>query len=257
MTRYTKLIGIDLKHGYFRSGWCSDFAIAPTADTGIRLQNHRCLFKPREGGADAYVEVDGAGRPLIPFDADTALAFALALRNPAFGLYTDPVPLADGPGYQLAYPAQPAAAYLTVAARRDFNAPAGENLALQFLPRQLPSVFYLVTDRSGADSDFAIAAPDAGPGWQLAPGSDQVAVRLAQQYPGKRVLRFVSEQPVPCREAGPLGVRLLHAGTPVLGNLASPSWRSLSRVRLADTGQDVDAMVEIVKYLSNTSLTKV
>jgi len=258
MTRHAKLIGIDLKHSYFRSGWCTDFDVAPAADTEIRMKNHRCVFKPREGGADAYVEVDAAGKPLIPFVQGIALSFKLLLRNPAFQLYTDPAPLADGLDYQLDYPAhQPADGYLTVAVQRDFNQPAGENIELSFSSKKMLWVYYVVTDRGGPASDFAIASADPQLAWRLDKGSDEVSAKLAQQYQGTRVLRFISDQPMPCREDGLAGMRLLYAGTPVMQNLASPSWRNFYRAKMAATGKDVDAMMQIVKYLSNTSLTKV
>lgn len=257
MTRHAKLMGIDLKHNYARSGWCTDFDVAAAPDTGIRLQNHRCVLKPRAGGADLYVEVDTAGKPLIPFAKGVELSFELLLRNPEFALYTDPAPLAEGPDYRLIYPAGRARCYLTVAVRRAFNQAAGPNLELAFPAKKLLWVYYVVTDRTGADSDFAIAPADPQLAWKLDNSSDELAAKLAQQYQGARVLRFVSGQLLPCREDGLAGMRLLYAGTQVMQNLPSPSWRNFYRAKMAATGQDVDAMMQIVKYLSNTSLTKV
>ena len=216
------------------------------------------MVKTRPGGTDAYVEVDATGKPLIPFAKNSVLSFNLILRNPEFQLFTDATPLAGGGDYQLAYSTQKSAGcYLSVAVRRDFNQLPGNNLQLSFSAKKMLWVYYLVTDRGDANTDYSITAADPLITWKLDNSTDDVSDKLALQYPGKRVLRFSSELLLPCREEGLSGMRLLAAGTSVMENLPSPSWRNFFKAKMAATGEYVDAMFQIVKYLSNTSLTKV
>lgn len=258
MNSYAKLVGLDLKHGYYRSGWCGDFDVSTGGETETQFKNHRCVVKTRPGGLDAYIEVDASGKPLIPLAKDSVLTFDLSLRNPEFLLFTDAAPLAGGADYQLTYPEQKSAGrYFGVVVKRDFSHLPGGNLQLSFSAKKMLWVYYVVTDRGGADTDYAIVAADPLISWKFDNRIDDIATKLAQQYPGKRVLRFSSEALLPCREDGLSGIRLLVAGIPIMENLPTPSWRNFFKTRKAAAGGDVDAMFQVVTYLSNTSLTKV
>ncbi|MBL8473314.1 MAG: hypothetical protein KF778_03920 [Rhodocyclaceae bacterium] len=258
MNAYRKLLGMDIKHAYYRSGWCGDFDLSPAGDTRAMLTNHRCLIKPRPAGMDVYVEADGAGKPLIPFPVDSVLRFSLDLRSPDFLLFTDATPLAGGSDYELIYPSVPSGSnYVDIAVRRNFNQAPGNNLQLSFAAKKLLAVYYLVTDRDKPDNAYAIAGAGQQPVWALADNSDAMSASLAGQYPGARVLRFIAQDIFPCSESGLPGIKLMEAGTAVLENLPYPSWRNFFKAKLASTGEFVDAAFQIVKYLSNTSLTKV
>lgn len=258
MNSYAKLIGIDLKHSYYSDGWCTDFDVVPSEKTKELLRNHRCTTKSRLGGINIYVEVDANGKPLIPFTKNDSLNFILSLRNPEFLLFTDETPLHSSNECQVIYPEKRSCeSYLGVAIHRDLNQLSGSDYQLSFSAKKMMWVYYLITDRSDADADYAINAADPQVSWRLDSGGDKLHTKLVEQYPGKRVLRFSSNKLLPCSDKGTSGTHLTVAGLSVADNLPNPSWRNFFKTRMAATGDHVDAMFHIVKYLSNTSLTKV
>ncbi|SMF97702.1 hypothetical protein SAMN02949497_0272 [Methylomagnum ishizawai] len=257
MSAHAKLFGIDLRHGYYSDQRCGDFALEADADSVALLRNHRCLFKPRPDGGDIYVETGGDGKPKIAFPPDAALAFALRLDNPGLPWFTDPALPANGGDYRIDPPAGPqAGCYAKLTIRRDFNQVGGSAVVLAFAARPVLWVYYVVTDQAG---EFAIASPDpALIAWQRADADDdRVAQALAVQYPGAECQRFVSERLVPCRESGLPHIRLQLGGNTVIENLPNPSWRNYFQTGIPASGGTVDAIFQIVKYLSNTTLTKV
>lgn len=259
MSAHAKLLGIDLKHGYYETGLCGDFDVVPDADTARLLRNHRCIMKKKANGADLYVETGGDKKPKIAFAQNTTLSFELRLKNPEFPLFTDPAPLVDGTNYQITYPGQPKNGFFAkIGVQRDFNKASGNNLEIAFSAKRALWVFYLITNQGGPGADFSIAFPD-DPSiiWNQAEGTDRVSQKLADQYPGMRRLRFASGQLLPCRESGLRHIQLLFGGNPLIESLPNPSWRNYFQTETAAGGGSVDAIFQVVKYLTNTTLTKV
>ena len=88
-------------------------------------------------------------------------------------------------------------------------------------------------------------------------GTDRISQQLAGQYPGTRGLRFASEEMIPCREAGLQHIQLLFEGNTIIESLPNPSWRNYFQTKVDANGGSVDAIFHVMKYLTNTTLTKV
>jgi hypothetical protein len=231
----------------------------PAGDTERLLRNHRCVLKPRADGADVYVETGGDGRPKIAFRPNAALSFALRLKNPEFPLFTDPAPPAGGGDWQITYPGGMADQYFAkIDIRRDFNQAGGAGVAIAFAAKPVLWVYYVITDQGGPGADFAVAGQDPQKTtWKQVAGTDRVSQKLADQYPGMRRLRFASEQMIPCRESGLQQIQLLLGGNALIESLPNPSWRNYFQTEREAGGGSVDAIFHVVKYLTNTTLTKV
>lgn len=257
---YAHLLGIVLKHSYYGNGLCGDFSLAPSADSERLLRNHRCVLKTRASGSDIYVEVGDDGRPRIPFGDGSTISFELRLRNPEFSLFTDPAALAGGEGYEIVYPdpAKQESFFARIDIHRDFNQVDGKISELLFSARSMFWIYYLVTDQTDSGTGFSISArDDPALTWKQAEGTDHFSRRLAGQYPGLRQLRFASEQMLPCREFGLRNVQLFLGGNAIVESLPSPSWRNYLQAEIGEQGARVDAVFHVLKYLTNTTLTKV
>lgn len=256
---YALLFELVLKHDYYSSGLCGDFAVVPEGNTARLLRNHRCLLKPKPSGADIFVEVGDSGKPKIAFSQNITLSFELQLKNPEFPLFTDSAPLAVGADYQIAYRQQATDAYFAkIDVRRDFNQVNGNPVEIAFSAKQVLWVFYLVTDQGDSGAGFSIAAPASQAiSWKQALGQDRISRKLADQYPGTRQLRFTSEQLIPCRESGLQHIQLSFGGNTLIESLPNPSWRNYFHTETAAKEGSVEAIFQVVKYLTNTTLTKV
>ena len=260
---HSRLLGIGVKHAYYSSGLCGDFDVAPTGDTERLLKNHRCVAKPKSNGTDVYVETGSDGKPKIAFDPNTTLSFELRLKNREFPLFTDLVESAlpsGGGDFQVttSYPGSggtAAQAFAKIDIRRDFNQVGGKDIEIGFTAKPVFWVYYLITNQGGAGSDFSVASPDPKrSAWKLAEGTDRISQQLADQYQDMRRLQFASEQMIPCRESGLQDIQLVFGGTTVIESLPNPSWRNYFQMEA--NGESVDAIFQVVKYLTNTTLTK-
>lgn len=263
---HARLLGIALRHAYYKDGLCGDLSLAPTGDTQRLLKNHRCVFKPKANGADLYVETGGDGKPKIPFAQGISLSFDLRLKNPEFPLFTDfsPFALPSGGGdFQITtcYPGPSGVAeqaFARINIRRDFNQVGTENIAIAFSAKPVLWVFYVITDQAGSAADFSITAHGSQSFiWKQSEGTDRISQKLADHYPGMARLRFVSEQSIPCRESGLQQIQLLFRGASLIESLPNPSWRNYFQMEMEAGGGSVDAIFQVVKLLSNTTLTKV
>lgn len=120
--------------------------------------------------------------------------------------------------------------------------------------------YYLLTDRTG---DFAIvdtSAPGPPVGFsganrillnQVPDEPDALAMALSRQFPDLQLFRFLSDQPVPCSSATRKGIELRLGGERVLGPIANPSVRQLSRITqtVGAVVQEHDVFPEVIKYL--------
>jgi len=256
---HARLFGIDVRHAYYNNGLCGDFALSPAVGTERLLRNHRCVVKPKANGADIYVETGGDGKPKIPFWQDAMLSFELRLKNPGFPLFTDPAPPSGGAGFQITYPGRTADKYFVkIDIRRDFNQVGGGNVEVAFSAKPVLWVYYVITDQGGANADFSVAGQDSQAiTWKRVEGTDRISLKLADHYPDTRRLRFASEQMIPCRESGLQHIQLLFGGNTIIESLPNPSWRNYFQTEREAGGGSVDAIYHVVKYLTNTTLTKV
>lgn len=256
---HARLMAVNLKHSYYSSGLCGDFALVPDLATERLLKNHRCVLKPRLGGVDVYIETAGDGKPKITFWPDAAFSFELRLQNADFPLFTDSMPLAGSGGWKIHYPSDTAQHFFArVEIQHDFNQVDGKHFDIAFSAKPVLWVYYLLANPGGSGADFSLAGGDIpGISWKRRDGEDGNTAKLASQYPGARCLRFVSSQAIPCREAGVKGIQLLVGGNAVAGGLPNPSWRNYFQTETEVQGKKADAIFQIVKYLSNTTLTKV
>lgn len=119
--------------------------------------------------------------------------------------------------------------------------------------------YYVVTNKG--DSQFRIEDRDESPlvfsddSWRdlsrEPDESDEVAKTLAQQYPDLRRIRFVSDEPVPCRQGARKSIHLKMNGDQVGGVLPNPSPRNYSTVEVARNGdlQREDSLFQVVKFI--------
>jgi len=259
MTSYARLFGIDLKHAYYSNGLCGDFVVAPDADSEKVLINHRCIVKPKANGIDVFVEMGDDDRPKIVFPQGATFAFELRLKNPEFPLFTDLTPLQGGADFQIKYPGRKAHnLFAKIEIQRDFNRTGGNAVEILFSTKSVRWIYFLITNQGGAGADFSLASQAHREiTWKQMDGTDRIARRLADQFPGARLLRFASQQAIPCRESGLQYLQLLFGGNTVVESLPNPSWRNYFQTEMAVNGESVDAIFHVVKYLTNTTLSKV
>ncbi len=87
--KYLPLFNLHLTHPYYTDDRCPDFQIEPTPDTHRRLNNYRCVLKPKPNGVQVLATVTDHGVPFIPMHKNALFAFHLRLQNPDFALFTD------------------------------------------------------------------------------------------------------------------------------------------------------------------------
>jgi hypothetical protein len=256
---HARLLRIDIKHSYYSNGLCGDFTLVPDAATQRLLRNHRCVFKARSTGADVFVETGGDGKPKIAFGKSTALSFELRLENPAFPLFTDSSPLSGGSDFQMTYPGGTADRFFArIDIQRDFNEASGNNIDVGFTAKSVYWFFHIISNLGGPDDDFSITGQTTpATTWKRLDGTDPIFQKLAGQYPGLKLLGFASEQKLPCRESALKNIQLSLGGNTVIESLPNPSWRNYFQTEMEANGGNVDAIFEVVKYLTNTTLTKV
>jgi hypothetical protein len=257
--KYALLFGLGLKHSYYSSGLCSDFALVPDSNTARLFRNHRCILKPNANGADIYVEMGDDEKPKIAFSQNVTLSFELHLKNPEFPLFTDSALLDGDADYQITYRKQATDNFFSkIDIQRDFNQVTGDKVEIAFSAKPALWVYYLVTDQGDSGTVFSVISPDSQAiAWKQENGQDRISQKLADQYPGTRQLRFISEQLVPCRESGLQHIQLLYGENIIIESLPNPSWRNYFQTEMAANGGSIDAIFQVVKYLTNTTLTKV
>jgi hypothetical protein len=267
--KYLPLFTLQLTHSYYADGRCPDLEVEPAPETQRLLRNHRCLVRQLPDGAQVFVATVG-GEAVIPLSPGMTFTFELRLRNPEFALFTDvapgatpvfanprvsagaPVALTPAPGKGAAA----GGAFATAVIAYGGKAPAvGGNpgvYRVAFEAKQLRWVYYLVADGAGfaiADRARNGAALQFGGGADLArpDPEDAVAVALAAQYPAMRRLRFVSEQPVPCRQNPRRSIQLLQDGDAVIETLPNPSLRNFAALGGAAGGP---CLYHVVRYFT-------
>ena len=128
--------------------------------------------------------------------------------------------------------------------------------------------YYCVTDLKSNSEDFGIAntsSAGATPGLtfsednrtdlnQAPDPSDGVASALAERYPGLQRYRFLSDDPIPCRQAARQNLEFRLNGNRLIASLPNPSIRNFAtmRVQVDGTLQKQDTLFQVVKFLTRS-----
>ncbi|MGZ4992845.1 MAG: hypothetical protein ACXV79_01650 [Methylobacter sp.] len=267
---------ITLKHAFYESGRCPDFAVIPNPDTSKLFKNHRCIVKSNVYGLSVYVPVENQ-HPLIRFADDSRLFFELRLQNDEFALYTDQrvecsdptalqfyqVGTSVKPGQDILTEAKVNEVLLSVAVQRDFNQinaiPYSDEI--RFFAKPVLWFYYVVTD-PGNSEQLAIvdASQEAAKTttWQRHTSleGDSIYTQLIKQYPAMAVICFVSEQTLDCHESCSRHLQLKLGDHVVFDQLPSPGYQNYFHLGPKTDTKPTDAIYEIVKYFSNTTLIK-
>jgi hypothetical protein len=75
--------------------------------------------------------------------------------------------------------------------------------------------------------------------------ADPIAKALEEQHPDKKRVRFVSDDPIPCRQRARKSIQLVLGDDPVLGTLPNPSLRNRATV------QEEQVLFQMVKYFTH------
>ncbi|MGZ8157305.1 MAG: hypothetical protein ACXWT1_06220 [Methylobacter sp.] len=272
--KYSPLVMIKIKHSFYDRGECPDFSVSASAQTARLLNNHRCIVKPNVYGLTVYVPVDNQ-QPLIRFGDTSQLSFDLKLQTNEFALYTGQrLELSNPSGLQLVQQGlnvnlkqgigtTPDAnePLLSVAIQRDFNQimATPETDEIRFFAKPVLWFYYLVTDQSNSDQFTIVDAGQDLPKttWQrqLLP-DDGIYAQLVQQYPSMNIVCFVSEQTMDCRESCTRHLQLKQGEHTIFEQLPGPGYRNHFRAETKTGSKPTDAIYEIVKYLTNTTLIK-
>lgn len=274
---FVPLFGLDLKHSYYADSRCADFSIAPAPNTDTLLRNHRCVLKSRADGIRVLITTDERNKPLIPIPKKTAFTFQLQLQNLDFPLFTDLNNFATkSVSKTITYPVK-AAIGTTIFATVDIAISALNVIKepviheVNFAAKEVRWIYYFVTDLSAENAVFRLIDTDSE--LDLFPDSqrtelnqnpdpsDFVAKMLGNQYPDRRRFRFVSGQSISCQQIPRKNLQLRLGDSKIFEHLPNPSYRNSSRIYVNGIDnskpQEQDAFFQIVKYITNPSLTKV
>ena len=271
--KYAPLIIIKLKHTFYDRGNCPDFSVIADTPTARLLTNHRCVVKPAADGLTVYVPVENQ-QPLIRFADGSQLSFDFKLQRSDFALYTDPrLELSNSSGLQLyqkglgvnleqgiSTAADADGVLLSMTVQRDFNQikAAPEPDEVRFFAKPVLYFYYVVTDPGNSeqllivDSDQSAAKTT----WQRHTPLDEdtISAQLTRQYPGMTLVCFVCQQTLACRESGARHLQLKLGEHIVFDYLPSPSYHNHTQIRT--DSKPTDAIYEIVKYITDTTLIK-
>ncbi len=274
--KFTLLFDLNLKHSYYADGKCLDFSISPTPSTATMLRNHRCVPKSRPDGITILITVDEQGKPFIPIPQETAFTFQLHLQNSDFPLFTDLTQFTTQDTFKkIIYPVKASLGndvFATVNIYNFFQKISEEPAIreISFVTKQSRWTYYFITDLSDGGAVFRIIDTDASNS-DLFPdsnqidlnqnpdASDSVATILSKQYPAMKRLRFVSGGLIPCRQVPRKNLQLRLGDSKIFEHLPNPSYRNCSRMNVDVNGnlQQHDTLFQIVKYITDPSLTKV
>lgn len=265
---------ITLKHSFYDHGGCPDFTVVPNSKTAKLLNNHRCIVKSNAYGLSVYAPVENQ-QPLIRFADNSLLSFDLTLQTDEFALYTDQrFELSNPMGlqlYQSGGSVKPEQDILTtaksseplfsIAIQRDFNqiktTPGSDEI--RFFAKPVLWFYYVVTDPSNSEqlAIVDVSQEISKTTWQRHTpfDDDSIYSQLIKQYPAMAIICFVSEQTLDCRESCSKHLQLKLGEHIVFEQLPGPCYRNYFYIE-TKTAKPIDAIYEIVKYFSNTTLIK-
>lgn len=281
--KFLPLLELSLRHAYYSDGRCPDFVIAPDAETGRWLEARRCLLRCDADCLRVLTPLDGAGQLLIPASATSTLGFELTLRNPDFPLFTDlsELPANASPIYVPSSREGDAPGQLVVAANggpsyrdgrfarievpcpvgSDGRSPAPAAYHLPFPAQKLRWAYYCITAASTDSTQLHIvdAAPSGTSELLSFPDenradlssepdpTDATAVQLLLQHPTLRCVRFLSDQPISCRQQPRPYLELRLGEERLVGPLPNPSPHSVAGGVL---------LFRVIKYRTQPLLTQ-
>lgn len=79
---------VRIGHSYYRSGYCVDWEVQPTAETRHTLMQYGILFKSRPDGFVLFGKADQVSETVL-FGSALILEFNMRLRNPYFLSFTE------------------------------------------------------------------------------------------------------------------------------------------------------------------------
>jgi len=153
---------------------------------------------------------------------------------------------------------------LSIAIQGDFNQikVTPDFVEISFFAKPLLWFYYVVTDLSKNDSTL-LTIEDAGQEtlkttWKQLPslGNDSIYAQLTQQYPARTIVCFVSGETLDCQESCRKQLQLKQDGHTIFEQLPGPSYRNFFRVVTDKGSKPTDAIYEIVKHFTNTTLIK-
>ncbi len=264
------VLSLALRHAFYTDGRCPDFVIRPGPETERLVRNHRLILRPGADGVRVATPLDDDGNPFLPLPEDAAFVFHLELRNHDFALFTDLTGVAaqsaaDG-SFTVRYPVTPGlgtATFAEVEIRGAGSVAAPRELEVLFQAQRARWTYYCITEASNGGGALAIVDAAPSPAEPLLfsdthtrelvqepDPTDPVALRLAEAYPEKRRIRFISDDLVACRQAPRKHLELHSDGVRVAGPLSNPSVRSHSRIQVPITGtlEEQDSLFQVVKY---------
>ena len=293
--KYSNILSLSLEHPYYLDGRCQDFRIEPSTKTRQLLRNHRCFLRSGPDRVRVLMAFTASDQPLLPFESEATLLFHLMLRSENFAFVTDlsgvvgkPAPLYTNIGtkddrgkLQLVNRANQPLGHGIFADVEIHTAGlgcAGESSVFRefqvlFRARQSRWAYYCVTHLQYRDELNIVEAMPGGDGCTLVfsdenrrelnsepDPSDPVARQLAKRYPGKRRVRFLSNQAVECRQVPGKHLELRRGGERLAGPLPLPSARNHSRFEMrppgaaaSSAGASQDFLYQVVHYLNQPS----
>lgn len=281
--KFVLLLELSLRHAYYSDGRCPDFALAPDDSTHRLLSDHRCVVRTDADRLRILAPLDEASRLLIPFWGTPSLRFDLTLQNPDFPFFTDldglptdsPPVFVPGDSASLA-PGQLMLASPPAAGTKDHrfasievpspvstdgSSPQPAAYFLSFAAKQVRWAYYCVTGASTDPTQLHIvdAAPSGTPEVLLFSDSnradlssepdesDATAAQLLGQYPTLRCVRFLSDQPISCRQQPRPYLELRLGEERLVSPLPNPSPRSVAGGVL---------LFRVIKYRTQPLLTQ-
>lgn len=270
---YSPLVVLKLKHSFYDRGECPDFSVTANAQTARLLNRHRCVVKRNAYGLTVYVPVENQ-QPLIPFADGSQLRFDLKTQNDDFALYTDKrLELSNPSGLQIfqagggvsldqGISTTPNAnePLLSISMQRDFNQikATPETDEIRFFAKPVLWFYYLVTDQSNSDQfELVDAGQDTPKATWLRRGplpDDNIYMQLVKHYPSMNIVCFVCGQTLDCRESCAKHLQLKLGEHAVFEQLPSPCYQNHFQTKT--DSKPTDAVYQIVKYFTNTTLIK-
>ncbi len=281
--KYQPLLDLRLRHSYYSDGRCPDFTLALSESSRQLLDSRRCLYRIDSDHVRILGPVDDEQHLLIPFLPGSQLRFELVLQNPDFPyftelgestapsarLYTPSASSGDGPvALELSTTAdsQPdagrfAAIELPCPVAGDGKTAQPASYVLPFAAKQLRWAYYCITgsstdasalhivDAAPSGTSEVLNFPDSGRtelSSELELG-DSTERQLVAQYPTLRCVRFLSDQPISCRQQPRPYLELRLGEERLLGPLPNPSPRSVAGGVL---------LFRVIKYRTQPLLTQ-
>lgn len=178
-----------------------------------------------------------------------------------------------GTKFTITYPVKPVLgrkvfAQVLIDYRIDRHPPGSDpvTFSVRFTSRQAKWKYYLVTDPKKKAADFQISASQATPQDPAPPFSDfnrsdlsaspdphdDVARELNGRFPGKKLFRFISDNPIFFRQLPRKNLQLTMNGIPIIAVLPNPSIQNFTQINSSvdENRQKEKALFEVIKYLT-------